>query len=306
MSKIVTITIHPTIDKYFTVHQLLPNSKLHVNDYIRKAGGGGINVSKILAKHDIHSAAIYASGGYNANLLFELLKAENIEGVPVSSTVECRENIIIYAQENKVEYRFNMPLGEHEQAVYKSIESIVKGLSVPDIIIISGSVGNQFKLEWYQSLFQWSEANNIKILIDTKAEVLKQIMSVGAFLIKPNKREFLMAIGKAALTNEQIVEEANAIIQKGNVQHILISMGQEGAYLVNQAGVIFYESIPVKAVNSVGAGDSLLAGVVLGINKGDSIKKAVEYGIHCAAATVINSNKTLFEWEDMKRIQSLL
>lgn len=306
MPRILTITFHPTIDKFFSVQKLLPNSKLHVQDCIRKAGGGGINVSKILAKHEVSSQALYVSGGYNAALLQDLLKQENIEGIQIDSSSECRENIIIYAEENNLEYRFNMPLEEHAPGIYQTIADYLLTNEMPEILVFSGSIGTTWTEHYYQAIYEKAIQKGTKIFFDSKPNIIKQILPIGAYLIKPNLKEFQWIVGKELQTKEDILTEAKKIIDQGLILNILVSLGSEGAYLINRHEDVFYNRIPVLAVNSVGAGDSLLAGVICGIHQGNYIKKAVSYGIQCAAATVINTSRTMFEWKDMNEVKKLL
>lgn len=298
---IITITFHPTIDKFFTVNNLLPNSKLHAENIVFKSGGGGLNVSKVLSKQGLSSKAYVFSGGRNSSLLSSILEKE-IKYQLIHTEFEIRENIIIQDASNNQEYRFNMPINELPESAYLQFFITLQKEKTIKFLVLSGTLGENFSLSFYQKLYHWALDSNIKLIIDTKGKNLKMISDIGAYLIKPNKKEFNMISSSKADTNEEIEVEAKKILSYKKIENILISLGKEGALLIDNNETTLIPAPEVMMTNSVGAGDSLVAGVLFKLNEGVVLKEAVQYGVLCAAATAINTKKSIFEMDDLSKI----
>ena len=298
---IITITFHPTIDKYFTVNELLPNSKLHAQNIVLKSGGGGLNVSKVLAKQGLSSKAFVFSGGRNSSLLTSILEQE-IKYQRINTECEIRENVIIQDTSNNQEYRFNMPISELPESAYLQFLTTLQKEKTIKFLVLSGTLGENFSSSFYQNLYQWALDSKIKLIIDTKGKNLKIIGDIGAYLIKPNKKEFNMIASSKANTNEEIEVEAKKLLSYKKIENILVSLGKEGALLIDNNETTLIPAPEVLMTNSVGAGDSLVAGVLFKLNEGIALKEAVQYGVLCAAATAINKKKSIFEMDDLLQI----
>lgn len=303
---IVTITFHPTIDKYFTVPDLLPNSKLHAGHVVRKPGGGGLNISKVLDTLGISSTSIYAMGGLYAPFFIDLIKKENYASEIVTTESDIRENIIILNEKTKEEFRFNMPLNELTDRNYDDFLTAIKRSSIPKYLVLSGSFGNHFSSVWYEQLTMWCETHQVKLIVDTKGENLRKVCALGAFLIKPNLKEFNMITSKSAQSKEEIISEGIGLLQKYPVSHILVSMGKVGVLWITKNKQHFFPSIQVDGFNSVGTGDSFLAGVIKELAAEKSMEEAIDFGILCGAASAMNTNNSILELKDLNQLRSTL
>lgn len=298
---IITITFHPTIDKFFAVNKLLPNSKLHAENIMFKSGGGGLNVSKVLIKQGLSSKAYVFSGGRNSSLLSSILEKE-IKFQRIHTEFEIRENVIIQDNSNNQEYRFNMPISELPESVYLQFLTTLQKEKAIKFLVLSGTFGENFSTSFYQNLYHWALDSKIKLIIDTKGKNLKMIGDIGAYLIKPNLKEFNMIASSKANTNEEIEVEAKKLLSYKKIENILVSLGKDGALLIDNNETTLIPAPEVLMTNSVGAGDSLVAGVLFKLNEGIALKEAVQYGVLCAAATAINKKKSIFEMDDLLQI----
>jgi 6-phosphofructokinase 2 len=300
---IVTVTFHPTIDKFFTVPDMQPYSKLHAENIVRKPGGGGLNISKVLHTLRISSNAIYGIGGFYASFFNDLIQREGYCSMPIFTESDIRENIIILNQKNKDEFRFNMPLNELNERNYDDfLKAIVNG-PIPTYLILSGSFGTSFSKTWYRQLAQWAADHRVKIVADTKRENLQIVCEEGVYLIKPNLKEFNMIAAKPAYTQEDIIKEGLHLIEKFAVAHILVSMGQMGVMWISANRQQFFPAVRVAGYNSVGTGDSFLAGVMKELVGGNSMEKAIEFGVLCGAASAMNTNNSILEMKDLVCLQ---
>jgi 6-phosphofructokinase 2 len=163
----------------------------------------------------------------------------------------------------------------------------------PEYVILSGSISSDINVKFFKHLQAHVKKTKAKFIIDTAGEPLKKLLQDGAFLIKPNQNEFSGLFGTKVLNANQIVSKAKLIIKKGKIENILVSLGQDGAVLIAKTGAWHFLAPKLKVKSTVGAGDSMVAGIVYMLHKKHSIEEAVKFGIACGSATTINSGMQL-------------
>ena len=304
MSKsVLTITLNPCIDKSSTVKEVIPEKKLRCEAPKYEPGGGGINVSRALKRLGIAADTIFTSGGRTGKLLEELLQKEELDIFPLSVGNETRENFIVVEALNKQQFRFGFPgesISEEEQInMLRTIESIS---TFPDITIISGSLPEQVKPEFLKDLIQICKRKNSKVIIDTSGQALEIAVNEGVFLVKPNIGELAALSGKSELTEATMDEAANHLIQNGKAEIIVVSLGAKGAVLYSKKGKIQQSAPPVQVRSTVGAGDSMVAGMVsVLVNEGNE-EELLRMGIACGTATTMAEGTGLFLKEDVDHL----
>jgi len=306
MSSIVTITFSPCIDKSTSVSSLIPEKKLRCTAPKLEPGGGGINVARAIKKLGGEAIAIFPSGGYTGKYFNYLLEKENIPSVIIETTNETRENIIVLDEFTNNQYRFGMPGTELSENEWKQCLKAVEEISNAEFIIASGSLPPGVPLNIYAQLAKISKNSNAKFIVDTSGEALKQAADEGVYLLKPNLGELSSLSGIEKIDSSNVEEVAKELIRKNRCGVIVVSLGNEGAILVTKSET--YRAIPpeVDRKSTVGAGDSMVAGIVYSLSRSMNLKQVLQYGVACGTAATMNSGTELCRKEDADRLYALI
>jgi len=291
--KIISVTFSPCIDKTTSVQDFIPEKKLRCAPPVYEAGGGGINVSRALSKLGGTSTAIYPSGGSTGTLIDRLLAKDKVHAKVVHAVNETRENFIVVEEASGNQYRFGIPgtpLAEHE---WKELISNLEEENEVDYIVASGSLPQGVPLDVYGRIAAIAKNKKARFIVDTSGEALKYAINEGVFLVKPNLNELGTLTGKPVASAAQIIDAAKQIISEKNCYAVVVSMGSAGAVFVSDqyAEKILVPKVDVKS--TVGAGDSMVAGIVLYLSLGKDLYEAVQYGLACGTAATMNPGSEL-------------
>ncbi len=283
---IYTITLNPALD-YSLETSKFDLGKLNLSEKAYFLGGGkGINVSKVLKNFNVESTAIGFLGGFTGNFIKEELKEKNIKEDFVEVLGNTRVNIKIKTGEVETELAGLSPeINEnHVLALKEKLGNIQDG----DILVLSGSVPKSLKTTIYKELVEGLD-KDIKVILDTRGDAFVETLKVKPFLVKPNHHELEEFCGKELHSLEEIVEGARTI-QKLGVQNVIVSMGKDGSILLTEDSV-YKGNVPKGTLkNSVGAGDSMVAGLVSKLAQGESLLEAYKFGIASGSATAFSHN----------------
>ena len=306
MSRIVTITFSPCIDKSTSVEALIPEKKLKCDQPKLEPGGGGINVARAIKKLGGEATAVYPSGGYTGKHFNYLLEKEGISSLIVETKEETRENFIVLDDSNKNQYRFGMPgtaLAEEEwQMLLEKIDEI------PEVafIVASGSLPPGVPNDIFAKLAKIAKSKNAKLIVDTRGEPLKEALEEGLFLLKPNLGELSFLAGKPNLLESDVMEIATSLCQQGNCEIIVVSMGPMGAWIISKTEAHLITPPQVEKLSTVGAGDSMVAGIVYYFSLGKSMLDAGKFGVACGTAATINEGTELCNLPDVLKLYNQL
>lgn len=302
-TNILTITLNPTVDKSATVENIKPEKKLRCSAPKYEPGGGGINVSRGLIRLNIPSTAFFTSGGRTGELLENLLQKEKVNILPYKVSAETRENFIVTDTASNEQYRFGMPGDEITLQEGNKILDLINGCKpFPQIVVISGSMPPGLGPEYLRSLVKNIKAKGAKVIADTSGEALTELIKEGVYMLKPNLGELSRLSGIEALDNDSADEAAKKIIDEGKAEMIAVSMGPQGAYLVNKNETIYVPAPSVKKLSTVGAGDSMVAGMVSVLANGGSTNDMIRMGVACGTAATMNPGTGLFKPDDAKKL----
>ncbi len=303
MSNILTITLNPTVDKSTSIDKLVPEKKLRCAQPVFEPGGGGINVSRALKRLGLESTAFFPSGGRTGKMLESLLEKESIKNIAIAVAGETRENFIVVETGTNQQFRFGMPGSEISSEEQKSLLDALNSLRpFPDFVVISGSLPPGIPPEFLKEIVNVTKAKGAKVIADTSGEALKQMVDAGVFLLKPNLGELGNLVGIETLDNDSADEAAQKLIREGKTEAIVVSLGPQGAYLVTSDITKLVPAPTVKKLSTVGAGDSMVAGMVSILAKGGSFVEMVRMGVACGSAATMNSGTQLFKKEDAERL----
>lgn len=298
--KITTLTLNPALDKSTEVSHLAPEKKLRCSALRLDAGGGGINVSKAIRRLGGQSVAVFPEAGYNGKILCKLLEQEGVETAVVSLEGETRENLSVLETNTNAQYRFTMP------GLELSIEQARKCLEIiekigPDYLVASGSLPPGLPENYFEEVAAFAKKIGARFVLDTSGKPLHAAADEGLFLLKPNLAELSTLAGVEKLEMNQVDDAALAIIQQGKCEVVVVSLGPQGALLVTREG---FEHIPAPMVqkqSTVGAGDSMVAGMVWALGEGKNFREMAQIGVACGTAATMNKGTELFHAEDVWR-----
>jgi 6-phosphofructokinase 2 len=295
----ITLTLNPAIDKSAMVDTIIPEAKLRCYNIKSEPGGGGINVSKALKKLGANSIAIFPCGGHNGNLLKDLLTQEDIPFIPIETKQETRENFIVLETSTNNQFRFGMPGADLDETIATQCLHLLSNLKEkPAYFVASGSLPAGIHQSFYADVAKLAKTSNTKFILDTSGNALQLAANEGVYLLKPNIAELCNLLGVTHIERDNVNEAAMEIIKKGNCEVIVVSLGAEGAVLVTKD---FYELVPapkVKKLSTVGAGDSMVAGMVHMLMQNRPLTEVVKFGVACGSAATMNPGTQLFNKQD--------
>ncbi|MFW5988588.1 MAG: 1-phosphofructokinase family hexose kinase [bacterium] len=303
MEKILTFTLNPAIDKSANVDNVRAETKLYCDTVRFEPGGGGINVSRAVKKLGGSSLLAYISGGFTGRKLEKLLEQEELNLKPIEIEDSIRENFIVFDRTSKQQYRFGMPGPKITDTEYQKIFDTFRNIEeFPEYFVISGSIPAETDNSIYAELASLAKKRGAKVIVDVSGPALKEVMEEGVFLIKPNLGEFEQLVGKKLYDEEEIKKYALKFVSSSCCEVVVISIGAGGALLVYQNKAQFMRPPTVPIKSKVGAGDSMVAGMVLSLSQGDSIKNAFIYGIAAGSAAVMTPGTELCHKTDTDRL----
>lgn len=280
---IYTVTFNPSLDYVIQVDKLVPGEINRTTHEAVYPGGKGNNVSVILSNLGHSSKALGFTAGFTGEALENMLKEFGCDTafirLPEGST---RINVKINAgEETEINGQGPVITEEAQQALFEQLDA----LKEEDILVLAGSIPNTLPSDIYERILEHLQGRGIHFVVDATKDLLLKVLKYHPFLIKPNNHELGEMFGVTLKTSDEIVAYAKKLQEMG-AENVLVSMAGDGAILLTEEGVI-YEAKPPKGkvLNSVGAGDSMVAGFLTGyLNTGD-YEKAFRLGVVTGSAT---------------------
>lgn len=300
---IATLTLNPALDKSTELDRLIPEKKLRCADLKVEAGGGGINISKAVKILGGETLAIFPSGGINGKQICGILETSGIPFSTIDIKADTRENFVARELSTNKQYRFVMPGPPLEKKDLDQCISIIEGLpAATSFLVLSGSLPPGVPEDFPAEIAVIAKKKNIRLIVDTSGEPLKKALQKGVYLIKPNLTELGSLVGKNWLEIPEIEAAAKQVLDQSNCEVIIASMGPAGALLLTRDGHKQINAPAVKKLTTVGAGDSMVAGIVWKLETGESITEAVRFGVACGTAATMNTGTQLFTKEDAVKL----
>jgi 6-phosphofructokinase 2 len=298
---ILTITLNPAIDKSTSVEKIIPDSKLRCTAVKNEPGGGGINVSKALTRLGAENIALFPAGGNIGKLLQQLLASENVPIHVIEVDKETRENLIVLETSTNKQYRFNMPGETVNESVLKQVLQYIRSNKF-EFIIGSGSILPGIPVDAYAQIARTAKECGAKFILDTSGEALELAVKEGVYMVKPNIGELAMLSNIKWLETDKVEMAARKLIEKGWAEIVAVSMGKDGAVLVDKESAIHIKVPEVERKSTVGAGDSMVAGMIYLLSQKKSIKEIISYGVACGTAATLNAGTELFKKEEADKL----
>ena len=293
---IYTVTLNPSIDYVIKVDKLTTGNINRVNEEHVYPGGKGINVTRILKSLDNDNIALGFVSGFTGDYIINSLQELNLKSdfIKVKQGFT-RINVKVKSEEETEINGQGPKISEEElNQFYKVIDKLVDG----DILILSGSIPSCLDERLYESIMKKVEDRDIKVIVDATKNLLLNVLKYKPFLIKPNNHELAEMFNVELNSTEDVVFYARKLKEMG-AQNVLISMGRDGALVVTENDEVFASSVAKgEVVNSVGAGDSMVAGFIAGYLKSNSYEEALRLGAASGGATAFSSDLATREFID--------
>ena len=286
---IYTVTFNPSIDYIVRLEDLTVGEINRVNYEQILPGGKGINVSIVLKNLGHDSAALGFLAGFTGVAMQQMLHSFGVKDDFVRlDDGFSRINVKIKAgRETEINGQGPVITEEAQRTLFEKLDRLKSG----DTLVLAGSIPNTLPDDIYERIMEHLEGRGIRIVVDATKNLLRRVLKYRPFLIKPNNHELGEMFGVELKTDDDIIFHAKKLQEEG-ATNVLISMAGDGAILLTSEGV-FYRSAAPKGtlVNSVGAGDSMVAGFLAGFMESDgSYERAFYMGVATGSASAFSPN----------------
>lgn len=303
MHQVVTLTVNPALDKSTQVKNVVPNHKLRCESPQWQPGGGGINVARVVKRLGGSPLALYLAGGPQGEMFQKLLDDEGLaqQVVPISGLT--RESFAVREKSSNQQYRFSVPGPTLLESEWQKCLATLRDLNPkPNYVVLSGGLAPGVPDDFYGRVAEWAEENGLRVILDTHDEPLRQAVKAGVFLIKPNLRELRQLKGQKLEGEEEQRQALQEIVEEGGARYVILSLGAAGAVFAG-ANVTERLRAPTVTIRSkVGAGDSMVGGIVWALAQDYSPLEAARFGVAAGAAAVKTSGTELCHSDDAKEL----
>ena len=286
---IYTVTFNPSLDYIVTVDDFMTGVVNRTSKEIIFPGGKGINVSMVLSNLGYKNTALGFMAGFTGEAIIKMLEEKDIstDFIHVAKGTS-RINVKLRAQK-ETEINGQGPQIESDdiKKLYEKLDQLQDG----DILVLAGSIPATLPSDVYEKIMERLQEKDIRIVVDATKDLLLNVLKYHPFLIKPNNHELGEMFGVVLKTNDKIVEYAKKLQEKG-ARNVLVSMAGDGAILITEAGDVHVTPCPKGEVkNSVGAGDSMVAGFVTGyLRSNGDYNEALKMGTAAGSATAFSED----------------
>ncbi|SDL78395.1 1-phosphofructokinase [Streptococcus equinus] len=289
---IYTVTLNPSIDFIVRLDNLVLDSVNRMSSDDKFAGGKGINVSRILQRLDIDNTATGFIGGFTGRFVADSLVAEGIKTDFVEVSEDTRINVKIKAGE---ETEINGAGPKISDEKLEELKLILAGLSSEDTVVFAGSAPSSLGNQVYNTLIPIAKKAGAEVVCDFEGQTLLDSLNYQPLLVKPNNHELADIFGVELNGLADIEKYAREILAKG-AKNVIISMAGDGALLVTPEAAYFAKPIKGTVKNSVGAGDSMVAGFTGEYVKSGDPVEALKWGVACGTATTFSDDLATAEF----------
>ena len=298
---ITTICLNPCFDRTVTVDSLQMNRVNRIRTARDDLGGKGINVAVVAKRLGLEVQCLGLTGSEGSSELSEMMDRENLKHHFLSVPGRVRTNMKIYSRDGQGVTELNEPGAAVNDAILEAFFNMARtDTADSDMVVLTGSLPPGCPEGTYRDLM--NALSGKRCILDTEGKEL-ELAAKGAhpFLIKPNLREMETTLGIELRTMRTIRDAALLFIRLG-VEHAVVSMGEMGAMYVSEKKTLFAPALRVEAKSTVGAGDAMIGGMLMGYAKEKDMARAFRYGIAAGAASVMTEGTQLIRLNDFENL----
>jgi 6-phosphofructokinase 2 len=311
VSSILTLTLNPALDISLGVDAVVPNHKIRTDPPRYDPGGGGLNVSRVCRRLGEPTTTVAPVGGPPGQRMLDLLTADkspdgaadNPRIVPIQG--DTRQSVTVLGRQSGDEYRFVLPgptLSPEEIAA--CLAEVLSAAESCRCLVISGSMPEGVEDDFIEGLV--GRLHDCRVIVDTSGSALKAALTSGAYLVKPSARELASLVEGDLITEADVTLAAHDIMAWANIEVLVVSIGAGGAIAVTREQTFRLRAPTVQVRSAVGAGDSMVAGIAVGLHRGLDLPRAVALGIASGTAAVLTDGTELCHASDVERLLPLV
>ena len=283
---IYTVTFNPSLDYIVNVDHFKTGVVNRITKELIFPGGKGINVSMVLQNLGFDTTALGFMAGFTGNEIVRLLDVKGVKSDFIR--VEEGNSRINFKLRSDEETEINGQGPKITEGNIKELYDQLDKLQKGDILVLAGSIPDTLPQSMYMDIMKYLEGRGIDIAVDATRKLLMNVLPYGPFLIKPNNHELGEIFGVELKDKDEIITYAKKLQEMG-ARNVLVSMAGDGAVLVSEYGEEYKAESPKgKLVNSVGAGDSMVAGFISGYLETGSYKEALRKGLCTGSASAFS------------------
>ncbi len=286
---IMTVTFNPSLDYIVSVDDFRTGQVNRTTRELLFPGGKGLNVSMVLKNLGMDSVAVGFMAGFTGRAIEQMMESRGID----TSFIEVEEGIsrinvkLRSREETEINGMGPAISAENIDELYKKLDA----LSRDDILVLAGSIPSVMPESMYMDIMKYLKGRGVRIIVDATRDLLVNVLPLHPFLIKPNNHELGEIFGVRLETKEEVIPYARKMQEKG-AENVLISMAGQGALLIDGDGRVTESDPPKgKVRNSVGAGDSMVAGFIYGyLTSGGDFERAFYTGLCTGSASAFSDD----------------
>ncbi len=297
---VTTVCLNPAVDKNADVEQLQIGKVHRLGNPRITLGGKGINVAVVLGKLHADVGCVSFVGEGDIPLFVQSMEKDEVRFYAIQVPGNVRRNLKIVDGKTRIVTEFNEQGPEADAEAFDQLmRTLVRLAKTSRYVALCGSLPPGLAPDTYQTIMR--RLNGKPLIVDTSGPALRYAVQEKPFLIKPNLTE-LEELTQTALPTPEAVKNAAVALCEAGIAHVAVSLGERGAILTNGKRTVFAPAIPVAAASTVGAGDSMLAGILYGLERGETAFEALRYGVAAGSACVKGGSVHAFSVQDFQTL----
>lgn len=303
MNSVLTITLNPALDVATSVARLVPTEKLRCEPPLFDAGGGGLNVARVLRRLGTGAKAMALLGGASGAEVEQHLLAEGIEVVAARIGARTRENLTVTDRSINRQYRFVLPGPKvADDECERLLTTFAAALPGTRIVVASGSLPPGIEPAILGRIGEICNGAGVRLAVDTSGPALGASLTARPWLVKPNLEEFSALLGRAVVADGDAEAAARKLVATGSVENLLLSLAGDGALLATREGTWRARPPAVELVSAIGAGDSMLGAFVVATLRGDAPADCLRYAVAAGTAALMTPGTELCRPADVDAV----
>lgn len=300
---IVTFTPNPALDVTSGVAHLEAGVKLRCERALREPGGGGINAARVVVELGGRATAVHTAGGPVGEMVTALVAGSGVDNIAIPIAGHTRESFNVHERDPQRLYRFILPGPELTDGEWRRCLTAVSDLLSPgSVLLASGSLPPGMPVDMLARLSRAAREAGARLLVDVSGPPMHAALAEGVFMVRFNRPEFDDYVGRPMADVDERGDEAARLVAAGAARIVVATLGADGALIVARGGRLHLRPPRVQAASPVGAGDSMMGAICLGLAHGWDMETSCGLGVVAAAAAHLTPGTGLCRRSDVARM----
>lgn len=303
MARVVTLTLNPAVDITVEVDRIVPTGRLRCASLRRDAGGGGVNVARVIQRLGGDVVAVLPIGRSSGAWLARRLRNEGVPLLTIPIDGETREDFTAVETSTHQQYRFVLPGPILAAADWRACLDAVATLDpAPEFVVASGSPPEGAPDDIYARMAGIATRRGARFALNSHGEALRLALGPNVWLVKPSLGELRELTGEALASEAEQIRACAALVEAHKARLVTLTLGDHGAVLVGEGRILRAPALPNQPLGAVAAGNSFLGGMIWAIAAGRDLKSAFAYALAAASATLLHPGADLCHADEVTRL----